>query len=377
MDTLISNLVTCDIFDTIRELWIYLLNTIKIEHGFIELMAGIEGAILALAIPLSHESVLKISERYNSETVSSLFQRKKRIRIYPYLLTIGIICCLTLGFFYEKCETLDWWKIIAIISILLFMSNLVMLLIFFYIVKQYTTTSNFVLGEHLRNVKKTIHNCFSGKKNKIIKFQDYLVVNVESISDILVFEMRRKKNKIVKYGLREIERIIPELKDSRLNFTKEFNENQLFVLQLIRVFEESINSGNEDISIEVGCIMIGILKNEVKNQERTSEVTQIISSFLRMYLMFNKTTNRSVILMTSSWYIDVLFGSDDVEDFKLEYLDLMDSYFIEISKNIIKESNDFLFNVFVNKMNDGTHKIIPTWPDVRNIYNSLILHSAD
>jgi len=62
---------------TIQNFGTSLLGFIKIEHGFIELMAGIEGAILALAIPLSHESVLKMSERYNSETVSALFQKKK------------------------------------------------------------------------------------------------------------------------------------------------------------------------------------------------------------------------------------------------------------------------------------------------------------
>ncbi|NLD93601.1 MAG: hypothetical protein GX639_13150 [Fibrobacter sp.] len=354
---------------TIQNFGTSLLGFIKIEHGFIELMAGIEGAILALAIPLSHESVLKMSERYNSETVSALFQKKKRIIVYPYLLTIGIISCLTLGFFYKENAELIFWKLNVVIAIVLFITNLIMLLIFFHIVKKYTTTSNFVLNEHLRNVKNKIEKCLSYKNNKMTKCQEYTVANVESVCDILVFEMRRKKNEIVKHGLREIEKILHKLQENSSRFNNEFHFG---VLQLIRVYEETILAGNEEISIEIGCITTGVLKKVVKTSERTSEVTLILSNFLRMYLMVNKTTNRSVILVTTSWYIDILFGSDDVDDFKLEYLDLMDSYFIVISKNIIKEGNDFLFKTFANQMNDGIHKLTPTWPDTRQIYNGII-----
>ena len=154
------------------------------------------------------------------------------------------------------------------------------------------------------------------KNKKLSDKQNVLIKTLEGIGDILVFETKRQKNKLVLEGLQKITDIIKKLFDIKENdpekfkqlvFSQEFLEfykkdekNAKFLLgfdpekylisfstainQVTRVYDAAINSQNEEISklavYHIKLILARLTKRRI--------MTYLLNKFLESFLKFLK-----------------------------------------------------------------------------------------
>lgn len=118
---------------------------------FLSDVAAFEGAVIALAIPLSLEIISRISERYKSEVISKKFNKEWSVRLLPIFFFINIILVVTLRFFVNNNPDCTAWKILAWVAFIFFLFITVIFLFFFIpILKRYMTDPSFIL-ERLYN----------------------------------------------------------------------------------------------------------------------------------------------------------------------------------------------------------------------------------
>lgn len=68
---------------------------------FLSDVAAFQAVILAFLLPLSIEIISRLSERYKSEVVSSLFKNRWENILFPYVLIFNIILAVVMRFFVD------------------------------------------------------------------------------------------------------------------------------------------------------------------------------------------------------------------------------------------------------------------------------------
>lgn len=227
--------------------------------------------------------------------------------------------------------------------------------------------------------------------------QKIFVQSFEGIGDILVYETKRQKNKLVQDGLQKISDLIKEVFEIEKNDLKRFKQimfsKNFFELykkdkteailcldfdsekyltgfltpinQIVRVYEAAISSQNEEISrFAVYNInwVLAVLSSRKNNELFIKQILRKLSEISRIAVQRNDV---SVYAAAIYWYVDIVFNKLGKEaNFKIIYLNLFDDFFFSIVKYIVSENQTSIFKSLVKSLVDGIH--------IRNISHGAV-----
>lgn len=230
-------------------------------------------------------------------------------------------------------------------------------------------------------------------KNDIYAKQSRLIQALEGIGDILIFETKRQKNKLVLDGLQKISDLVKKIfeiqqsdpdKFEQLVVSQDFfelykkNEKEAkfrlaffpekylisfstAINQITRVYESAINSQNEEISRFAVSHINWILARLTKKPNNALFVEQILRKLSEISRTAIERNDKSMYAATIHWYTDIVFNrlGRKEEKFDLAYLDLFDKYFFSTVKYIVSGDQRSLFHTLVSSLIDRIH--IPTY----------------
>lgn len=115
------------------------------KPDFLSDVAAFEAVIIGLAVPLSLEIVSRISERYQSEVISKQFIQEWEIKWLPKFLIINIILAIVLRFFVTSEQSSINWKILAWMTLIIFIVIAIIFVKFIKKLENYITDTEFIL----------------------------------------------------------------------------------------------------------------------------------------------------------------------------------------------------------------------------------------
>ena len=230
------------------------------------------------------------------------------------------------------------------------------------------------------------------KEDTLVK-QNRLIKALEGIGDMLVYETKRQKNKLVLEGLKKISDSVKKIfeiqqsdpgkfeqlvvsqdlldlykkdeEEARLRLAF-FPEKYLIgfstaINQIARVYESAINSQNEEVSRFAVYHINWILARLTKKPNNALFVEQILRKLSEISRTAVERNDKSMYTATIHWYTDIVFNRLERKEgeFNLVYLDLFDKYFFSTVKYIISEDHRSLFHALVSSLIDGIH--LPTY----------------
>ncbi len=136
----------------ISNFFIALFNGLEYKT-FIPQILAFEIAVIALSVPLSYQIVSRISERYNSDIISSKFLGELEIRIFPKYLIINIFLNATILIFPKEFYG-SFLKLFSLFLYFCFIISLIFLYKFINKLIKYVTSSDYILERMYTDAKK-------------------------------------------------------------------------------------------------------------------------------------------------------------------------------------------------------------------------------
>lgn len=237
--------------------------------------------------------------------------------------------------------------------------------------------------------------------------QEVLIQALEGIGDILVFETKRQKNKIVLEGLKKISDTVKKIfeiqkndpdKFERLVISQDFFElyekdkeeaglRMAFdperylisfstaINQIVRVYSAAINSQNGEISQFAVYHINWILAELSSRPNNALFIEQLLRQLSEIMRTAVQRNDGSAYAATTHWYTDIVFNRLSRQGkFQLAYLKLFDKYFFSTVRYIVAKRQTAIFKSLISTLVDGIH--IPDY-DQGEIWNygHILLHS--
>ncbi|MBD2570685.1 hypothetical protein [Anabaena lutea] len=370
--------------------------SISPNTGFLSDIVAFQGAIIAIAIPLSLEIISRISERYQSGVITKKFSQESEIKLLPILLTIDIIAAIFIKFFTPADSISGYWKIIAWITFIVFIFTIYILYKFFATLRRYITDTNFLLDELFNDMGESLTLQTQNNKvdNQGLKLkQKQFVEALEATGDILVFETKNKKGEEkIKIGLNRIREKMRQFLDMQKSSPKEFERlllsqdffdvydqdktNATLLLtfnpkkhlvsftaavnQLLRIREAALEVNNSEIERFATDHIISLLTDISQIPNNNLLVEQLLQNLAEIRRSIKENQSSSAHLVSTSWYIDIVFNPL----FDISYLHLFDRYFFYEIQDIISNEKPSFFKGIVSILKDsGMLKCYPNLPD--------------
>ena len=301
------------------------LTTFSPSLGFLSDIVAYQAAIVAIAIPVSLEIVSRISERYQSGVITKEFNKQWQVRVLPSLAITDGLFAVVLKFFISSDPIIGYWKFLVWLVFLAFIGTNVILLSFFKTLKEYTTDTKFLLNRLFNETTRTLQVITakgSLSEIQVNQYQAKLIDIIEGIGDILVFEIKsRKNNKSIINSLRqlnekvqnvfELQQTYPEIYQ-KLLLSKEFfaiqeqdqhtaefslsifpEKYQIFLTaninQLIRSQESALEVKNYDIARLANYHLVWLLEYLSQKLDNSSLIETMLQNLARL----RSTTNVS------------------------------------------------------------------------------------
>jgi hypothetical protein len=325
--------------------------------GFLSDIIAFQGAVIAIAIPLSFEIIARISERYQSGILVEKFNQQWQIRWLLRLLVIDIIIAVCLKFFVSSDKLSGIALFLGWVAFIVFIATLLILLSFFNILRAYTVDTSFLLNKIYQDIDKDFNlknlQRLPPRKLELRKKRLRFINCLEEIGDILAFEAKNKKGqKLIEGGLDKINTFIcqilkieetnPEL-CKRLLLSDEFSTSQnsfsdecelsqnpekylitTAINQILRVHEAALEAGNIE-SHEIIWALMRLLADLTHKSDRKLLVKQVLNALARARVSINIEDYLSACYISIRWYSNVVFNREN--KFELSYLKLFDEYF--------------------------------------------------
>ncbi|RUS99808.1 hypothetical protein DSM107003_03920 [Trichormus variabilis SAG 1403-4b] len=359
-----------------------LIISISPNTGFLSDIVAFQGAIIAIAIPLSLEIISRISERYNSGVITKKFSQEWEIKLLPILLTIDIIAAIILKFFIPADSISGYGKFFAWITFIVFIFTIYILYKFFATLRRYITDTNFLLDEFFNDMGELLTPQTQNKKvdNEGLKLkQKQFVESLEATGNILVFETKNKKGEEkITTGLNRIREKIGQFLEMQKSSPEEFERlllsqdffdiyaqdktnSQLLltfdskkhlvsftaaVNQLLRVREAALEVNNSEIERFATYHLIWLLKDISQIPNNNLLVEQLLKNLAEIRRNTNQNQSSSAHLVSTSWYITIVFN----DLFDISYLDLFDRYFFYGIQDIISQGHTLQFKRLVSSL---------------------------
>jgi hypothetical protein len=229
------------------------------------------------------------------------------------------------------------------------------------------------------------------KSNQLTPAQKQFTESFETLGDILSFQIKRKKNKVVLSTLTRMREIIEKLLLLRLKdakkyetlmmskeYLKHYHENKenaqnalLFMPenilitftaatnQLRRIHECAVESGNDEASKETAYNINWLLCKMCKYPGYDLIIEQLLRTFLSMTKIAVIKNDPSAFTSSTKWYFDTLFEDPDAsgEEFHLPYIEILNKYIFYAIRNIVLDANDNLFHALVYDLLNGSYQL--------------------
>ncbi len=129
--------------------------------GFISDLVVFEVGVFAFVVPLSFEVISRISERYQSETISKRFIKEKVVIALPFLTLVNAFIAIVLRFFSDtilECDKqIPMFWILGSYIVLFFLFTSALLLIYFLLrAVKYATDTDFIMEQLLNDAQNSI-----------------------------------------------------------------------------------------------------------------------------------------------------------------------------------------------------------------------------
>jgi hypothetical protein len=217
--------------------------------------------------------------------------------------------------------------------------------------------------------------------------QSRFIESLEGIGDILVFETKRRKSKVVLQGLKRINKIIRDFLSIQSNnpdkfehlllsqdffdiYSKDKKEAKLrlgldpskylisfssALSQILRIHKAAIEEKNSEISTfaiyHINYLLADIVQ-EPNNDYLVEYLLRVLSEATRVAVAHN---DQSMHAASMHWYIDIVFNRlrQNNGRFDLSYLPLFEKHFFSSVRSIIYENQTPLFESLVSFLIDG------------------------
>jgi len=114
---------------------------------FLSDIAGILAVILSISTPLSIDLIIRLSDRYGSDTISEYIQKRFIMGLIPALAIINIFIAIILRFFVND-ETSNFiWKLSAFILLISFIFTIIMFYRFLFLQIKLLRSTKTILKE--------------------------------------------------------------------------------------------------------------------------------------------------------------------------------------------------------------------------------------
>jgi hypothetical protein len=370
------------------------------DIAFLSDVIAFQGAVIAIAYPLSLEIVSRISERYSSNVITRKFSNEWSVRILPYLLIANVIIAVSLKFFYTGGLSLLLPKTLAWLTITIFLLSTFLLINFFNTIREYAVNSKYLIDQLLIDMKGLI-KLKSKKKfsdRELSHRQNELISAFEGTGDILSYEVsRRRGDKYLIQTLREMRLVIKEFLDLKIVRPEEFErlllppefyeaykdrqqDAQLLIhlkpedyfitftsaiSQFSRIHETAIEAQNLEVGRPVLDNFLQLLREMSEERGNSVFIEQVLRSFeeIRRKAVF-KGDIQSAYTTSVSFYTNIVFDSLS-NNFELSYLDLFDKYFFRGVQFLISQGATDVYKGLISSLVSGIHRSLqePKEPD--------------
>ena len=370
------------------------------DIAFLSDVIAFQGAVIAIAYPLSLEIVSRISERYSSNVITRKFSNEWSVRILPYLLIANVIIAVSLKFFYAGGLSLLLPKTLAWLTITIFLLSTILLIYFFNTIRDYAVNSKYLIDQLLIDMKKLI-KLKSKKKfseRELSHRQNELISAFEGTGDILSYEVsRRRGDKYLIQTLREMRLVIKEFLDLKIVRPEEFErlllppefyeaykdrqqDAQLLIhlkpedyfitftsaiSQFSRIHETAIEAQNLEVGRPALYNFLQLLREMSEERGNSVFIKQVLISFaeIRRKAVF-KGDISSAYTASVGFYTNIVFDSLS-NNFDLSYLDLFDEYFFHGVQFLISQGATDVYKRLISSLVNGIHRGIqePKEPD--------------
>ena len=360
----------------INRLYSYLLyqyNSFEPKYGLLTIIVTMMAGLLAISLPLVVSGISRILDRYQSEVISRILQKKWEYNLSIFSgIAVVIVLCIIGTFIEESEEIIGIWKILYCLNIILFFTFLLTFLLLFSSAIKYSNNSKYILQEFADSNREILHLLEKKgnlSKKELDKLQKRLLDNLEGIGDVLSFlsprikynlyvtEQLDKLSFITKKFINPIKQhperftilsFFPEYSDIFLKQDKDyqrkkedlddFPENNFVVFsslinQIARIHQQAFIHSNLKITLET----IRFVIRSLKYLSVQSEQKAIIKYYLRELYHREFDCDGQEDLehyKTIEIYFRIVFENN----FRLEYIHLFDYYLFEQFKYIVNEN---------------------------------------
>lgn len=121
------------------------------DLAFVTDIGVFSGVILGVAIPLAYGVVSRISEKYNSDVISSLFANRLDVKFFPFILVTNIVVAVFLRYL-GHLES-DWGanELFHCLLLISFLISVVWTLQFIHVLSQHSNP-DYIVGKLLSRV---------------------------------------------------------------------------------------------------------------------------------------------------------------------------------------------------------------------------------
>jgi hypothetical protein len=360
------------------------------DTAFLSDVIAFQGAVIAIAYPLSLEIVSRISERYSSNVITRKFSNEWSVRILPYLLIANVIIAVSLKFFYAGGLSLLLPKTLAWLTITIFLLSTILLINFFNTIRDYAVNSKYLIDQLLIDMKELI-KLKSKKKfseRELSHRQNELISAFEGTGDILSYEVsRRRGDKYLIQTLREMRLVIKEFLDLKIVRPEEFKrlllppefyeadkdrqqdaqhlkpEDYLItftsaISQFSRIHETAIEAQNLEVGRPALYNFLQLLREMSEETGNFIFIRQVLSSFAEIRRKaVSKGDITSAYTTSVSFYTNIVFNSIS-NNFELSYLDLFDEYFFRGVQFLISQGATEVYEGLISYLVNGIHRDI-------------------
>jgi len=245
------------------------------------------------------------------------------------------------------------------------------------------------------------------KNKKIFDKQNLFNRSLEGMGDVLVFETKRQKNKLVLDGLQKIRNLIKKLFEMQMHdpdrfeqliFSQDFlelyrkNEDEakvhLFfdtekclvsfstaINQIIRVYQTAVDSQNEEVGRFAVQHIIWILSELSKTPNNGLFVESILRKLAEITKIAIEHNDESMYIAGTRWYTSIIFDSlrDNQSEFDLTYLELFDKYFFSTIQYIVSNDHFSTYKEIITNLIDNLYICPAHAPGEIWTYGHLIL----
>ncbi len=145
-----------DMIYCVLNVFIDWITKLKLNANFLSDIAAFEAVVIAFLVPLSIDIISKISDRYNSDVISQIFENDWANKILPRLLLVNIVLAIFLRFISQGDNQSLIFKIFELILFVVFVGVAFAILHIINLIKMYVSDTNSIINKLHEDIEASL-----------------------------------------------------------------------------------------------------------------------------------------------------------------------------------------------------------------------------